>query len=90
MTARPAQADRRPAHADGRPTGTADHLSRASALALLFISHDLAVVSYFCDRVGVMHRGALVEEAAAQQVARRPGHAYTRQLYAAVPQLARR
>ena len=86
----PTPANGGPTPTDGPPASTDDRLTRTSALTLLFISHDLAVVSYFCDRVGVMHRGSVVEEAAAQQLARRPGHAYTRQLYAAVPQLARR
>ena len=62
-------------------------LRRELALTLLFISHDLAVVTYFCDRVGVMQGGRLVEEAPARQLAAAPRHHYTRQLYAAVPRL---
>ena len=63
-------------------------LRRELGLTLLFISHDLAVVTYFCDRVGVMQGGRLVEEATAQELAAGPRHSYTRQLYAAVPRLA--
>ncbi len=62
-------------------------LRRELSLTLLFISHDLAVVTYFCDRVGVMQGGRLVEEAPARQLAAAPRHDYTRQLYAAVPKL---
>ena len=62
-------------------------LRRELGLTLLFISHDLAVVTYFCDRVGVMQGGRLVEEATAQELAAGPRHSYTRQLYAAVPRL---
>ncbi len=64
-------------------------LRREMSLTLLFISHDLAVVTYFCDRVGVIQGGRLVEEAPAQQLATRPRHSYTRRLYAAVPKLTR-
>ena len=64
-------------------------LRRELGLTLLFISHDLAVVTYFCDRVGVMQDGRLVEEATAQELVASPQHAYTRQLYAAVPKLTR-
>ena len=62
-------------------------LRRELGLTLLFISHDLAVVTYFCDRVGVMQGGRLVEEAAARELAANPRHGYTRSLYAAVPKL---
>ena len=62
-------------------------LRRELGLTLLFISHDLAVVTYFCDRVGVMQGGRLVEEANARELATSPRHDYTRHLYAAVPRL---
>ena len=62
-------------------------LRRELGLTLLFISHDLAVVTYFCDRVGVMQGGRLVEEAPARELAASPRHDYTRSLYAAVPKL---
>jgi oligopeptide/dipeptide ABC transporter ATP-binding protein len=56
-----------------------------SDIALLFISHDLAVVRYLCSRVLVMYKGAVVEEGATETVFARPQHPYTKTLLAAVP-----
>ena len=56
-------------------------------LSMLFISHDLAVITYVCDRVGVMYRGALVEEAPAEALVNNPQHGYTRYLYSSIPRL---
>jgi ABC-type oligopeptide transport system ATPase subunit len=56
-------------------------------LSMLFIAHDLAVVSYISDRIGVMYRGLLMEEAPAQTLVAERRHPYTRHLYAAIPQL---
>jgi peptide/nickel transport system ATP-binding protein len=53
-------------------------------LSFVFISHDIAVIRYFCDRVAVMYRGELVEEGPTIEVTERPQHAYTRSLLAAV------
>jgi peptide/nickel transport system ATP-binding protein len=53
--------------------------------ACLFISHDLAVVDALCDRVVVLHRGAIVEEGERRRVLTAPEHAYTRRLLAAAP-----
>lgn len=50
----------------------------------LFISHDLNVVKYFCDRIAVLKEGRLVELGLAEQVYRKPKHSYTKQLIAAV------
>ena len=61
-------------------------LRRELGLTLLFISHDLAVVTYFCDRVGVMQGGRLVEEASARELATNPRHDYTRHLLRRRPQ----
>ncbi len=54
-------------------------------LAMLFISHDLAVVSQVADRVAVMRNGLLLEQASRQAIFRDPLHPYTRSLLAAVP-----
>jgi ABC-type glutathione transport system ATPase component len=52
-------------------------------LAMLLISHDLAVIAGSCDKVGVIHRGKLVEMATADEIFRRPLHRYTKALLAA-------
>ncbi|WP_369380272.1 dipeptide ABC transporter ATP-binding protein [Streptomyces sp. cg36] len=52
-------------------------------LSLLFVSHDLAVVRHFCDRVAVMRDGAIVEEGERDAVFGSPATAYTRELLAA-------
>jgi peptide/nickel transport system ATP-binding protein len=52
---------------------------------MLFISHDLAVVSEIASRVAVMQRGHLVEEAPARQLFLAPRHPYTRKLLASAP-----
>jgi len=54
-------------------------------LTMLFISHDLAVVSQVADRVAVLRHGLLLEEAPRQTVFRNPLHPYTRSLLGAVP-----
>lgn len=60
---------------------------REYGLAMLFISHDLAVVGQVASRVAVMRAGEIVESGPAGQVLTRPQHDYTRSLLAAVPTL---
>jgi oligopeptide/dipeptide ABC transporter ATP-binding protein len=47
----------------------------------LFITHDLKVACYFCDRIGVMYRGELMEEAPAAELYKRGLHPYTKLLF---------
>lgn len=54
-------------------------------LAVLYVSHDLAVVAQICDRVGVMYGGRLVETAPVHEIFATPRHPYTRALVAAMP-----
>ena len=58
-------------------------------LTYLLISHNLAVVRYMCDTVGVMQHGRLVEVGQAERVLTAPAHAYTQALIAAVPDMGR-
>jgi peptide/nickel transport system ATP-binding protein len=53
--------------------------------AMLFISHDLSVVRYLCDRVLTMYRGEIVEHGRTEEVFANPQHSYTRALLAALP-----
>jgi len=57
-------------------------------LALLFISHDLAVVAHLAARIAVMYLGRVVEEGPREAVTLRAAHPYTRALLAAVPRIA--
>ncbi|WP_454702794.1 ABC transporter ATP-binding protein [Agrobacterium burrii] len=54
-------------------------------LAYIFISHDIGVIRYMCDRVGVMYRGKLVEVGDAEKVCNAPDHPYTQALLSAIP-----
>ncbi len=54
-------------------------------LSYVFIVHDLAVAEYFCDRVIVLYRGAVMEEASSEAIFRAPLHPYTASLLSAVP-----
>ena len=60
-------------------------LQERMGLSFLFISHDIAVIRYFCDRIAVMHRGKIVETGDTEAVCSNPAHPYTRSLLSAVP-----
>jgi oligopeptide transport system ATP-binding protein len=60
-------------------------IQQESGAALLFIAHDLTMVKYLSDRVGVLHRGYLVETGSKEEIFSRPVHPYTRSLLSAIP-----
>ncbi len=64
-----------------------DRLKRETGTAVMFITHDMAVVAQMADRVVVMHQGRKVEEGPVERLFEAPQHAYTRALLAAVPRL---
>jgi peptide/nickel transport system ATP-binding protein len=64
-----------------------DELRRDLGLAVLLITHDLAVVAETCDRVAVLYAGKVVEEAGVAALFAAPAHPYTRGLLATLPRL---
>ena len=64
-----------------------DRLKRETGTAVMFITHDMAVVAQMADRVVVMFRGNKVEEGPVEEIFENPKHAYTKALLAAVPKL---
>ncbi len=61
------------------------HLQKEHGFSFLFIAHDLAMVEFLCDRVGVMSQGKLVEVAATRELFQNPQHPYTKALLDAMP-----
>ena len=61
------------------------HLQREHGFSFLFIAHDLAMVEFLCDRVGVMYHGKLVEVAPTRELFSNPQHSYTKALLSAIP-----
>jgi ABC-type glutathione transport system ATPase component len=64
-----------------------DRLKRENHMAVLFVTHDMAVVAQMADRVVVMYRGKIVEEGDVEAIFENPQADYTRMLLAAVPKL---
>ncbi|MET3926808.1 ABC transporter ATP-binding protein [Devosia sp. 2618] len=62
-----------------------DDLRRETGMAVLLITHDLGVVSQYCDRVAVMYGGRVVEEALASEIFAHPRHRYTEALLRTIP-----
>jgi len=62
-------------------------LQNETGVAMLFITHNLAVVQYLADEVVVLRHGEVVERGSAEQLFANPQHAYTRQLIDAAPVL---
>lgn len=61
-------------------------LQKERGLTYLFISHDLSVMRFICDRIAVVHKGLIVEMADTETLFRHPAHPYTRALLSAIPQ----
>ncbi len=64
---------------------TTRRLARELGLATVYISHDLSLLQYTCDRIAIMYLGEIVEIGASNQVINNPQHPYTKALIAAVP-----
>ena len=62
-----------------------NELREKFGLTILFIAHDLSVVKYFSDRIGVMYFGKMVELASSDELFRNPLHPYTKSLLSAIP-----
>lgn len=62
-----------------------NELRTKMGLTILFVAHDLSVVKYFSDRIGVMHFGKLVELAPSDELFENPLHPYTKSLLSAIP-----
>ncbi len=62
-----------------------NELREKLGLTILFVAHDLSVVKYFSDRIGVMYFGKMVELADSDELFRNPMHPYTRSLLSAIP-----
>ena len=60
-------------------------LRESKGLTILFIAHDLSVVKYFSDRIGVMYFGKMVELADSDELFKHPLHPYTKSLLSAIP-----
>lgn len=60
-------------------------IQKETGISYLFIAHDLSMVKYISDRIGVLHLGHLVEEGTAEEIFTNPLHPYTKSLLSAIP-----
>jgi peptide/nickel transport system ATP-binding protein len=67
--------------------GMIREVQRELSSSLLFVTHDMAVHAYLCDRLGVMYAGRLIEEAPTADIFRAPRHPYTAHLIASLPRI---
>ncbi len=65
-------------------------IDRKADFAMLFISHNLNVVYYLCDRIAVMYRGTIVEQGTADEIYYHSRHPYTKLLLSAIPDFGAR
>lgn len=64
-----------------------DRLSREENVTIFYISHDLSLLRYICDRIAIMYQGSIAEIGEANKVLREPKHPYTQLLLSAVPRI---
>lgn len=64
-----------------------NELRRRFGFSVLFITHDLGLMVQFCDRIGIMLAGRLVEQNTAEAIYRTPEHDYTKKLWGSFPSL---
>lgn len=62
-------------------------LKQEFKLTYIFITHDLAVAQFFCDRIAVMRKGKIVEQGSTEAVLTNPQHEYTKSLIASIPRI---
>ncbi|SDB87843.1 ABC transporter ATP-binding protein [Shouchella lonarensis] len=62
-------------------------IQRELNLTYLFISHDLGIVRHFCDHIGIMYKGRLVEVGKTEEIFMNPQHIYTKRLLSAIPDI---
>ena len=61
-------------------------IQKETGTAYLFIAHDLSMVKYISDRIGVLHLGHLLEPGTTEEIFENPNHPYTRSLLSAIPE----
>ena len=65
-----------------------DQIRRDREISIIFITHDISIVQYLADRVGVLYKGRLVELASKNEIFQNPMHPYTKSLFASAPSLS--